>query len=258
MNFAASTYGGRAGSGEGRREAFQRWSALVGGSALALLGLTRRSKSGVVMAAAGGALAYLGARTDRAPRVLFAQSSILLNSSPQEVFRFWRNFENIALFMPHVESVIVSSNGRSTWTVLGPLGARIVWDAEIINERENELIEWRSLPGSAVDVDGTVRLRPATGNRGIILEVRIRYRSRTTAVARALFSLFTRYPSFVLRQDLRRCKALIETGEIPTTEGQPHGPRSALIGALRLADPSRPTGRIANVKETIATVRRIA
>jgi uncharacterized membrane protein len=258
MNFAASTYGGQAGSGEDRREAFQRWSALVGGSALALLGLTRRSKSGLAMAAAGGALAYVGARTDRVPRVLFAQSSILLNSSPQEVYRFWHNFENLALFMPHLESVIVHNNGRSTWTLLGPLNTRIIWDAEILNERENELIEWHSLPGSAVDVDGSVHFHPAPANRGVIVEVRIRYRSRTATMARALYGLFTRYQSFVLRQDLRRFKALVETGEIPTTEGQPHGPRSALIGALRLADPSRPIRRPENVKEAINRVRRIA
>lgn len=257
MNFAASTYGEQARSGH-RQQTFQRWSALLGGSALALLGLTRRSKSGVALAIAGGTLAYAGARTDRSPRLLVAQSSMLLNTSAQDAYRFWHNFENLALFMPHLESVSVNGNGRSTWTALGPLNTRIVWDAEITSERENELIEWRSLPGSSVDVDGLVRFRPAPANRGVILEARIRYRSRTAAVARALSSLFTRYPSFVLRQDLRRFKALIETGEIPTTEGQSHGPRSALVGALRLADPSRPRARKATMKETLSAARRIA
>lgn len=258
MNFAAGTYGGHARAGSGRREAFQRWSALVGGSALTLLGLTRRSKSGLAMAAAGGALAYVGARTDREPRVLVAQSSILLNSSPLEVYRFWRNFENLALFMPHLESVAVNSNGRSTWTVLGPLDTRLVWDAEITNERENEVIEWHSLPGSSVEVDGAVHFYPAPANRGVVVEARIHYRSRTAGVARALSSLFTRYPSFVLRQDLRRFKALIETGEIPTTEGQSHGPRSSMVGLLRLADPSRPRGRKSSMKEALSAARRIA
>ena len=257
MNFAARTYGEQARSGYEQQQAFQRWSALLGGSALALLGLTRRSKSGLAMAVAGGALAYAGARTDRSPRFLQAQSSILVNTTAQDAYRFWRNFENLPLFMPHLESVTVS-NGRSTWAAVGPLDSHIVWDAEILNERENEFIEWRSLPGSAVDVDGSVRFRPAPGNRGIVIEARIRYRSRTAGVARALSSLFTRYPSFVLRQDLRRFKALIETGEIPTTEGQPHGPRSAAIGVLRLADPSRPHVHVHNLKEAVSNLRRTA
>src|SRR5258708_37501020 len=96
----------------------QRMGAMIGGGALALLGLTQRSKSGLAMAAAGGALVYMGTKPDRNPRGLVAQSRILVNCSPQEGYQFWHNFENLSIVMPHLESVTVASGGRTTLTTL--------------------------------------------------------------------------------------------------------------------------------------------
>src|SRR5581483_10142959 len=117
-----------------------KWSAIAGGSALAILGLTRRSKSGVALAAAGGALALLGSRANTVPGQLTAHSSVLLNCSREEAFRFWHDFENLPAFMRHLHSVTRTGDKRYRWTALAPLGARITWDAEIIAERENEMI----------------------------------------------------------------------------------------------------------------------
>ena len=99
-------------SAKNRSVAVQRWGALIGGSALAIYGLTRRSVSGIAMAGAGGALAYMGATASAEPQEIFARSSVQLNCSPAEAYQFWHDFENLPLFMRRIESV--SSLGNDT------------------------------------------------------------------------------------------------------------------------------------------------
>ncbi|MGZ4896402.1 MAG: SRPBCC family protein, partial [Candidatus Angelobacter sp.] len=103
------------------RTAF-RWSAMITGGALALLGLSRRSRSGAAIAAAGGLLSYAGARTGVQQGELIARSSIVLNCTPEEAYQFWSKFENLPLFMRHLESVTRMEGNRSRWTAIGPLG----------------------------------------------------------------------------------------------------------------------------------------
>ena len=245
-------------AGHTRAVAAQRWSALIGGSALALLGLSRRSGYGVALAVAGGALAYAGGRREKFPAVLHSESSVLVNCSPEQAFQFWRNFENLPIFMRNLESVNVDQNGHFNWIAIGPMGTRIAWDAQITDERPNELIEWSSLPGSSLKVDGSVEFQPAPANRGTIARAMMHYRVPAGSVGRMLAKTIGKYPNFLMRQDLRRFKALVETGEIPTTEGQSHGPRSAAVAVLRLADPDRPIRRPASFSEIFNALRRIA
>ena len=236
----------------------QRWGALLGGSALAVYGVTRRSVMGYALAGAGGVLAYLGATSDRAPREFVAETNILLNVTPQDAYRFWHDFENLPRFMRHLASVKTSGDRRSHWVAYGPLGARIEWETEIIDERENEFIQWRSLPGSDLAIDGTVEFRPAPGNRGTQLSVTIIYQPPAGAIGHAFAKFVGRDPHFMIRNDVRRFKALIETGEIPTTEGQSHGPRDVLTGIVRMANPDRPYRREIGLAETFKHRRRMA
>ena len=182
-----------------------------------------------------------------------------MNTSPQEAFRFWRNFENFPLFMNHLESVTNTGERRSRWIAIGPMGTRIAWEAEIVNERENEEIQWRSLPGSDIDIDGQVRFSRAPGDRGTLIKVYSHLVPPAGALGRAVANIFGKDPEFLMRQDLRRLKALMETGEIPTIEGQTHGPRSMKIAALRMMDPDNPVRfRDANIKDVLTAERRIA
>jgi uncharacterized membrane protein len=245
-------------SGTTQPGAVPRWSAVLGGGALAVYGLTRRSPGGIALATAGGVVAYLGARSNNLQREPIAWSSVLLNCSPREAYRFWRDFENLPLFMRHLESVTVLDERRSRWIAVGPLGKKIQWDAEIVNEREGELITWRSLPGSDIEVDGFVQFRPATANRGTILFAKVHYRTPKGAVAVALAKILGKDPGFLMRQDLRRMKALIETGEIPTIEGQTHGPRSAVAAVARVADRDQPIRGDVEISELFRAKRRVA
>jgi uncharacterized membrane protein len=245
---------------QGRRHRMEtafRWSALITGGSLALLGLSRRSKSGIAIAAAGGLLTYAGAKAGTRQRELIARSSILLNCTPEQAYEFWSKFENLPLFMRHLESVTLLDQNRSRWIAIGPLGKRITWDAEIAFDRKDDVIAWRSLPDSEMYVDGIVKFRNAPANRGTIITVVIVYQPPAGAIGGALSKLLGKDPSFMMRQDLRRLKALIEAGEIPTVEGQSHGPRSAVAAAARLINPDEPIKGEGNLTD-IADARRRA
>ncbi len=239
-----------------RVETAFRWSALITGGALALLGLSRRSRSGVAIAAAGGLLSYAGAKVGTRQRELIARSSILLNCTPEEAYQFWSKFENLPLFMRHLESVTLMGETRSRWIAIGPLGKRVSWDAEIAFDRKDDVIAWRSLPDSDIYVDGIVKFRNAPANRGTIITVVVVYQPPAGAIGNALSKLLGKDPSFMMRQDLRRLKALIETGEIPTVEGQSHGPRSGVAAAARIINPDDPIKGDSKLTEVLGARRR--
>jgi len=182
----------------------------------------------------GGGLAYCGARgtmrfsstaagkTPEPPGIRVEETVSLLRK-PEELYRYWRNFENLPRFMRYLESVRTTSGNRSHWVALGPMDFRVEWDADITEDRPNERISWRSLPGSTVDTEGSVRFIPAPGNRGTNVKVNLRYDPPGGRVGDTIARLFGRSADLEIREDLRRFKRLLETGEIPTTRGQPTG-----------------------------------
>lgn len=225
-----------------------RWAPLVVGGALVAYGLSRRSKTGLAMAAAGGAVAYKSFTTDGAAIRDFARGTVLINKSPNELFNFWRNFENLPRFMHHLESVKNLDGKRSQWIAIGPANSRVEWTAEILSETPGKLIAWRSTEGSPVKVDGSIEFREDPSGRGTIVDAVIQYRSPAGNLGKAVAKFVGKDPAFLMEQDLRRFKALMEAGEIPTTKGQPHGPRSVIAKAATYADPDRGAGE----KETTA------
>jgi uncharacterized membrane protein len=244
-----------AGRGRSRSMSPQRWGALIGGSALAIYGITRRSPLGIALAASGGSLALLAANRKPSPESA-ASATILVNCTPQEVYRFWRDFENLPRFMNRLESVSKLDDRRWRWVALGPAGKSIRWDTEISNERENEHIAWHSLPDSDIQVDGSVDFRSAPADRGTLIEVHIEY-SPSLGTGK-LANFLNKGANFIIRQDLRRLEAMMEAGEIPTIEGQSHGRRDFLTGVMRVADPTQPIRPSSKMTETFAARRRMA
>ncbi len=150
--------------------------------------------------------------------------SITINRPRSEVYQFWRNLENLAAFMEHVESVRLFDAGRrSHWVVRGPGGRVVQWDAEIVNEEENERIGWRSLDGSEVQNAGSVSFHDAEGGRGTEVRVRLQYNPPAGQVGALFARLFGQEPSQQIHQDLKRLKTRLEAGVVPTTAGQPTG-----------------------------------
>lgn len=218
---------------------FQRWGSLVGGGALTIFGLSRKSKAGLALAAAGGYLTYRGATHNSSAEEHHAESSFAINCTQEKAFAYWRKLENLPRFMRHLESVKATDGTRSEWSAIGPMGKSIRWTAEIVEERENEWIVWRSLPGSDIECTGAVSFLPAVGGRGIIVTASLEYHPPAGKLGSALATLTGRSPEFGIREDLRRFKALMESGEVPTTEGQSHGPLSILGKTLHAAYPEK-------------------
>ncbi|MEX2219342.1 MAG: SRPBCC family protein [Phycisphaerales bacterium] len=222
--------------------------ALTGGVGAALLvsGLKRRSIFGLLLAAAGGALAYRGVRgvcpaysalgidTHREPgparpedfyqRGVLIYTAVTVNAEPEQLYQFWRSLENLPRFMRNLEEVRVIDQTRSCWVAKGPTGKRLEWDAEIINDEPPHTIAWRSLEHADIEHTGSVRFIPASGGRGTHVKVRMEYLPPGGKVTDRFLRLVGQDPRTEIREDLLRFKQIIEAGEIATTEGQPAGP----------------------------------
>ena len=228
-------------SGRGPIDLLNSKGALVGFAALMAYGVTRRSKTGLALATAGSLLA-LNASRSRIHSEAHTRARFLVNASPEQAYRLWRDFSNLARFMRHLKSVQVLDDTHSEWVALGPMDREIRWYAEITEDVQNERISWRSRPDSLVKTSGSVEFQPDRSGRGTYITATVRY-APGGQLTKVVATLLGKHPQFMLREDLRRFKALLETGEVPTTLGQTHGPRG-LHGSVEQAL-FRETGNLA-------------
>jgi uncharacterized membrane protein len=182
-----------------------------------------------VEAAAGavvGALALdvmASIQHSRRTEPLRIEKIITVDRAPDELYRFWRNFENLPRFMRNVKSVRTMGANRSHWVVQGPARKEVQWDAEITADHPNQMISWRSLPGADVENSGSVRFDNAPGGRGTFLRVEMQYNPPGGLFGASLSALFGADPATEVQRDLYRFKQVMETGQVTTTEGQPAG-----------------------------------
>jgi uncharacterized membrane protein len=149
--------------------------------------------------------------------------AITINRSPGEVYGFWRDLRNLPRFMNHLESVEVLDHNRSHWRARGPAGSSVEWDAEIVEDRPDEFIAWRSLPGAGVENSGWVQFTPAPGGRGTEVRVALQYRPPAGVIGATIARLFGEEPEQQVQDDLRTFKQVLETGEIVRSEGSIRG-----------------------------------
>ena len=142
------------------------------------------------------------------------EESVTINRPVLEVFRFWRNFENLPRFMDHLESVTVIDDTRSHWIAKGPAGTRVEWDAVIHNEIDDELIAWRSLPGSEVNNAGSVHFTPTPDGAGTDVRVVLSYEPPAGRIGAAVARLLGEEPSKQVADDLRRFKQVLDSGDV--------------------------------------------
>ena len=150
------------------------------------------------------------------------RKAITINRSPEEVYGFWRKLENLPRFMVHLESVRELDDRRSYWKVHAPLGRSVEWTAEIIEDRPNELISWRSVEEAQIPNSGTVRFSPAPGGRGTEVQLEVSYEPPAGALGATLAKLIGQEPSQQVDGDLRRFKQVLETGEVVHSDASIH------------------------------------
>jgi uncharacterized membrane protein len=142
------------------------------------------------------------------------EKSVIVNRPEPEVYRFWRNFENLPRFMDHLESVTVIDETRSHWVAKAPAGTKIEWDAVIHNEIEGELIAWRSLPGADVSNAGSVHFTPVGDGSRTEVRVVLSYDPPAGKLGAADAKLLGEEPSKQVEEELRRFKQVMEAAEV--------------------------------------------
>jgi uncharacterized membrane protein len=144
-------------------------------------------------------------------------NSVLINRPRHELYAFWRDFTNLPTFMENVQAVRTLGENRWEWTIAAPGGSSVDLLTEVVEERPDELIAWRTLPDSQVEAEGRVSFRDAPAGRGTVLEATVAYRPPGDELGRWIAKLFQREPDIQGRRELRRFKMLMETGEIATS-----------------------------------------
>ncbi|MET0536318.1 MAG: SRPBCC family protein [Steroidobacter sp.] len=142
--------------------------------------------------------------------------TVTINRPRDEVYAFWRKFENLAMVMENIESVTPLDERRSHWVVKAPAGKTVEWDSEIVEDIPNERIRWQSSPGADIANSGEVQFRDAPGHRGTLVTATIVYDPPAGTLGKLVAKVFQREPKIQSRRDLRRFKQLLETGEIAT------------------------------------------
>lgn len=214
----------------------ENWSpaprALAGAVGLGLLARSLgRSRMGVGHATLGvaGAAILLRAITNRplsrlmgaeadAEEGFLIQKSLQVHAEVNEVYAAWRALENFPSFMTHIREVTRLDERRYKWQVDGPGGVPVTWESEITADVPNELIAWRTVPGSVVQSSGVVQFEPASAG-GTRINIRMRYQPPADAVGHAAARIFGKDPRHQIDDDLLRFKSMMEAGKTTRGEG---------------------------------------
>lgn len=169
---------------------------------------------------------------------LRARATVTIRRDAQDVYAHWRDLVRLPEFMTHVRSVEQRGDGRTHWVVDSPAGA-LEWDAEITQDMPARALAWRSVPGSKIENAGIVRFTPAPGDRGTEVTVELRFTPPGGRLGGKVAKLLGEHPEQQIRDDLRRLKQVLETGEIVRSDGSPNGVRSQRMVAQHRAQPPR-------------------
>lgn len=159
-------------------------------------------------------------REDSAEGLVFVGRSILINRPRHELYAYWRDLQNLPRFMENVEAIRMTGERSAVWTIKAPAGQTVEVETEITEEVADSVIAWRSVPGSQIETQGRVTFREAPGGRGTVVDADIGYRPPGGDLGRAVAKLFFREPNVQARQELKRFKMLMETGEIATAKNR--------------------------------------
>jgi uncharacterized membrane protein len=243
----------RSSSARGNVGDVERKVSLAAGGILALIGLGRRDLTGLLIAGVGGGLIYRGVsgqcpmyqslgintaeESEAAQYSIHVEQAFLINRSPEDLYNYWRNFENLPNIMSHLKSVTTTGGNRSRWVADAPgiVGGEVTWEAETTQDLPNQLIAWQSVPGSEVTNSGAVRFSPAMGDRGTEVHVFLNYSPPAGRLGHWVAKLFGKAPDQQIREDLRKFKRVMEVGEAPTVDGRSHGTCHGMGSMLRRA-----------------------
>jgi uncharacterized membrane protein len=171
-------------------------------------------------------MAVNGGQLDARKGDVLVGRSVTIDRPREALYSFWRNFENLPIFMHNIRSVSVIDKTRSHWVVEAPGGKTVEWDSTVTADQPGQLIAWRSEEGASVRNSGEVEFRDSPDGRGTVVTVTLIYDPPGGSVGKLIAKLFQKEPKVQARQDLRRFKQLMETGEISTAAPPHAAPRA--------------------------------
>ena len=160
----------------------------------------------------------------------WVRHTALVQAEPQELYELWRDIEQAPKWQEQILSVTRIGPNRFHW-VMESNGKQIEWDAEILKEEPGKRIAWRSVEGDSRNA-GEVVFEKAYNERGTMVTVLQEF--EMSGLASFWETIVGRNPKQAVIENLRHFKAFVETGEIPRTHGQPHGPRGT-TGSMKEA-----------------------
>jgi uncharacterized membrane protein len=152
--------------------------------------------------------------------------SVTINRPREELYSFWRDFRNLPQFMHNVHSVTIKDEIHSHWIIEAPAGKTVEWDSRITHQEPGRTIAWQSLEGASIRNSGQVEFLDSPDGRGTVVRVTLTYDPPAGAVGKLIAKLFQKEPKVQARQDLRRFKQLMETGEVATARPPHAAPRA--------------------------------
>jgi uncharacterized membrane protein len=192
----------------------------LGTATAAVLGVTALDViCGQQFTKTNGAASNGHAKEDPSKKVI---RTIVVDRSPEEAYRFWRNFENLPKLMTYLESVRTLDNRRTHWTAVGPAGNTIEWDAELVTDEPNQTIAWRSINATHFKNAGTVRFETAPGNRGTLVRVEMKYEPVGGSLPSIVNKMLGADLGRRLEHDLRNFKQVLEVGEVTKSDASIH------------------------------------
>lgn len=156
---------------------------------------------------------------------IHVRAAVTIGRPRAELYRLWRDLTGLPGLLQHVQQIDRLSDRRSRWTAVGDNGATIEWQAELINDVENELVAWRSTNSRLVVHAGSVRFKDAPTGTEVL--VHLQYRPTGATLGWLAARSLGHDPAAHVREDLRRMKQQLETGEVATAG------RAAPRGAVR-------------------------
>ncbi|BBX63888.1 hypothetical protein MSAS_30620 [Mycobacterium saskatchewanense] len=172
---------------------------------------------------AGGGPAGGGGRHAGGSPHRMVRAAVTVRKSPEEVYGFFSDLQNLPAFMHHLKSVTVDGDGRSHWVANAPAGQSVEWDAQTTENEPGKRIAWQSLPGSVVENGGSVEFAPTPDGKSTEVRVTIGYHLPGGALGEAALTLLGESPDQQVNDDLRRFKQILETGQVMRSEGSPEG-----------------------------------
>jgi uncharacterized membrane protein len=166
---------------------------------------------------------YLPPPEDKDGKV-WVRTSAIIQADADQLYSMWRDVEAVPQWQEQMKQVVRTGDRTSHW-VMQKDDKTVEWDAEILADEPGKRIAWRSTGGD-LDHAGEVIFEPAPTGQGTMVTLLQEFRMSKIAVAWE--SLTDRSPKQGVIENLRHFKALAETGEIPRTQGQPHGPRGTI------------------------------